>query len=75
MSTALVWFRQDLRLAIKLNTGGRGYCYKQADAMAKERRAKASQAPKKLTQELISIIEDRIQKDWSPDQITGRSST
>lgn len=53
---------------IKRNTGGRGYPL----AMAKERRAKASRTPKKLTPKLISIIEDRIQKDWSPDQIAGR---
>ena|SRR3990167_2519570 len=57
---------------IKRNTGGRGYRYKQADAMAKERRTKASRTPKKLTPELISIIEARIQEDWSPDQIAGR---
>ena len=57
---------------IKRNTGGRGYRYKQADAMAKERRAKASRRPKKLTPELIPIIEARIQEDWSPDQIAGR---
>ena len=57
---------------IKRNTGGRGYRYKQADAMAKERRTKASRTPKKLTPELVSIIEDRLQEDWSPDQIAGR---
>jgi hypothetical protein len=33
---------------MKRNTGGRGYRYKQADAMAKERRVKASRMPKKL---------------------------
>ena len=57
---------------IKRNTGGIGYRYKQADAMAKERRTKASRTPKKLTPELVSIIEDRLQEDWSPDQIAGR---
>jgi IS30 family transposase len=57
---------------IKRNTGGRGYRYKQADTMAKERRSKASRTPKKLTPELVSIIESRIEQDWSPDQIAGR---
>ena len=44
---------------IKRNTGSRGYRYKQADAIAKERRVKASRAPKKLTLGLISIIESK----------------
>lgn len=58
---------------IKRNTGGRGYRYKQADTKAVERRAKASRDPKKMTQTLIAIIEEKLlQEEWSPDQISGR---
>lgn len=57
---------------IKRNTGGRGYRFKQADEKAVERRKNASGAPKKLTPELIAVIEEKILEDWSPDQISGR---
>ena len=57
---------------IKRNTGGRGYRYKQADEKAVERRENASCTPKKLTPTLVAIIEEKILKDWSPDQISGR---
>jgi len=57
---------------IKRNSGGRGYRYKQADAKALERRANASRVPKKLTTELVAIIEKNLLEEWSPDQISGR---
>lgn len=57
---------------IERNTGGRGYRYKQADAKAVERHANASRTPKKLTPELIAIIEGDLREEWSPDQIAGR---
>ena len=44
---------------IKRNTGGRGYRYKQADEKAVERRENASRTPKKLTQTLVAIIEEK----------------
>ena len=56
---------------IERNTGGRGYRYKQANAKAVERRTNASRTPKKLTQELIAIIETHLREEWSPDQIAG----
>lgn len=57
---------------IKRNTGGRGYRYKQADEKAVERRANASRTPQKLTPTLVAIIEEKLLKEWSPDQISGR---
>ena len=57
---------------IKRNTGGRGYRYKQADEKAVERRENASRTPKKLTQTLVAIIEEKLLEKWSPDQISGR---
>jgi len=56
---------------IERNTGGRGYRYKQADTMAIERRANASQIPKKLTPALTATIEKHLREEWSPDQIAG----
>lgn len=57
---------------IKRNTGGRGYRYKQADAMAIERRSNASRRPKKLTPALVTTIIEKLQEQWSPEQISGR---
>ncbi len=57
---------------IKRNTGGRGYRYKQADSLSKSRRSNASRAPKKMTPALISIIEEKLLEEWSPEQISGR---
>lgn len=57
---------------IKRNTGGRGYRYKQADAKAVERRSNASRAPKKLTESLIRMIDQKLLEDWSPEQTSGR---
>ncbi len=57
---------------IKRNTGGRGYRYKQADVKAVKRRVNANRTPQKLTPALIAIIEEKLQEEWSPDQISGR---
>jgi len=50
---------------IKRNTWDRGYRYKQANGKAVERRLKASRTCKKLKQELIEMIEERILEGWS----------
>ena len=57
---------------IKRNAGGKGYRHKQADAKAIERRSNASRTPKKLTPELVAIIEEKLLQDWSQEQISGR---
>lgn len=57
---------------IARNTGGRGYRYKQADSMTKERRTKASRTPKKMTEDTVAMIEEKLQEEWSPEQISGR---
>ncbi len=54
------------------NTGGCGYRFKQADSLACERRAHASQRPKKLTEDFKAKIESKLLEDWSPEQISGR---
>lgn len=57
---------------LKRNTGKRGYRYKQADNMASDRRSRISQIPKKMTPELVDLIEEKLELDWSPEQISGR---
>ncbi len=44
----------------KRNTGKRGYRYKQADNMASIRRSRISQIPKKMTPEMVDLIEERL---------------
>jgi IS30 family transposase len=51
-------------------TAGRaGYRFKQAHEKASQRR-KASDKPRKMTPDLVELIEE--QEQWSPDQISGR---
>ncbi len=54
------------------NQGGRGYRFQQADTLATERRRIASSRPKRMTKDVIKIIEEKIQEKWSPEQISGR---
>jgi len=54
------------------NQGGRGYRFQQADALATERRRISSSKPKRITPDVIKIIEEKIQEKWSPEQISGR---
>lgn len=57
---------------LKRNTGKRGYRYKQADNMASDRRSRISQITKKMTPEMVDLIEEKLELDWSPEQISGR---
>jgi len=56
---------------LKRNTGQRGYRYRQADKMAKQRHY---DKPKcfKLDQEMQELIRPLIQEKWSPEQVSGR---
>jgi transposase, IS30 family len=55
------------------NSGARGYRFKQADAKASRRRRDASITPRKMTPEVVAVIEDKlIEQQWSPQQISGR---
>ena len=57
---------------LKRNTGKRGYQFKQADKMASDRRSRISQIPKKMTAEMVDLIEEKLDLDWSPEQMAGR---
>jgi IS30 family transposase len=55
------------------NTGARGYRFKQAHEKASERRKEASDKPRKMTPDLVALVEAKLtQEQWSPDQISGR---
>lgn len=55
---------------ISRNKGKRGYRPKQAHELALKRRHEAHKC-KRLTAELKGIIASRLEKKWSPEQITG----
>ena len=55
---------------LKRNSGKRGYRFKQAHSLASARRAAKVRTPK-MTIENISLIEAKLQEDWSPEQISG----
>ena len=55
------------------NSGARGYRFKQAHEKASQRRKEASDKPRKMTPDLVELIEEKLtQEQWSPDQISGR---
>lgn len=54
------------------NTGQRGYRPKQAQRLADERRLASRQPHKMDDPDVHQYVQDRLQKLWAPDQITGR---
>ena len=55
---------------LERNTGKRGYRPKQAHIKAMRRRQEAGKMTK-MTPAVVSLIEDRIQLEWSPEQVSG----
>jgi IS30 family transposase len=54
------------------NRGGRGYRGKQAQEKAESRRSMASRAPRKMTQDVVAVIEAKLRTEQlSPQQISG----
>lgn len=60
---------------LKRNKGKQCYRYKQAHTFATERRYQASTQVRRMTPKLIARIEKALQKQWSPEQISGRFKT
>ena len=55
------------------NAGARGYRFKQAHEKATQRRQEASDQPRKMTPDVVKLIEEKLTREqWSPDQISGR---
>lgn len=59
---------------IKMNSGQRGYRYKQAHQISCQRRHDANSGPSKMTSSMVKQINLCISLDWSPEQIAGRLS-
>jgi len=55
---------------LKRNTGKRGYRFKQAQQLTQSRRLAVAKY-KKMTPELISLINKLLADKWSPEQISG----
>ncbi len=53
------------------NTGQRGYRHNQAQQKARQRRQKTIK-PHKMTSSLMALIDSKLRKEWSPEQISGR---
>jgi len=56
---------------IARNSGLRGYRPKQADRLARERES-AKHGPYKLNPVLMSMIIERLEQKWSPEQVSNR---
>lgn len=63
--------RATISREIQRNTGKRGYRYKQAETLAKERRKTVSRRPRKMNETVITIIIEKLNQQWSPEQISG----
>ncbi len=57
---------------IRRNGGARGYRHAQAQRLAEGRRSAASSVPRKMTPELWALVEGRLVRGWSPEQVAGR---
>ena len=55
---------------LKRNTGQRGYRHKQAGRLCQERHSKKNKATK-LNLDIKEKIKERLDQDWSPEQIAG----
>ena len=55
------------------NSGASGYRFGQAHEAASDRRHAASSTPRKMTPEVVAVVEEKLtQEQWSPEQISGR---
>jgi transposase, IS30 family len=55
---------------LKRNKGGSGYRPKQAQNKTLKRRKKATKA-KKMTAEVVALVDAKLRLEWSPEQISG----
>jgi IS30 family transposase len=65
--------RSTISRELSRNSGARGYRFKQANEKALLRRHQASATPRKMTPQVVAVIEEKLtQQQWSPEQISGR---
>lgn len=53
------------------NSSSKKYNHREAREKAIQRRSRASNRPRKMNQEQISLIEEKLRLQWSPEQISG----
>ena len=63
--------KETISRELRRNTRRRGYRYKQAETFAKERRKTISRRPRKMDETVIAIIIEKLNQQWSPEQISG----
>lgn len=63
--------RSTISRELQRNTGQKGYRYKQAQESAADRRHAASATPKKIDEEVLAIVREKLSLQWSPEQIAG----
>jgi len=63
--------RSTIYRELKRNKQGSGYSFAQAHKLALRRKFRNCSNGLKLTQEVISIIEEKLHLQWSPEQISG----
>ncbi len=69
IANALGVHKSSISRELKKNSGKKGYQYEEAHKQSKERKASHS---KKMTPQMIIIIEEKLKMQWSPVQISGR---
>ena len=55
---------------LRRNSGGKGYRYQQAHSIALQRRKNSSRNTK-ISHRQIKYVEDKLNEEWSPEQISG----
>ena len=63
--------RSTIYRELKRNSGLRSYRHKQAHEKSRKRRCQASNKKPKMTKDTISVIEEKLRLQWSPEQIAG----
>ncbi|GEM_PF-1266912 len=58
---------------LKRNIGLRGYRHKQVQTKTDERRRQARKAIK-MTADVITVVESKLQEKWSPEQVSAMSA-
>ena len=71
IATQLNVHRSTIYREFERNSGGQGYSFTQAHKLALNRKLHTRSNSLKLTPELISIIEEKLRLQWSPEQISG----
>jgi transposase, IS30 family len=65
--------RSTISRELARNGGARGYRFQQAQEKASRRRREASRTPRKMTPQVVAVIEEKLtRQQWSPEQISGR---